>query len=84
MSEMARRIFRSLLNEMSRGLCYLNNHTDICKHGMIRAQKSQRGTEWQKGSGNINGYRKEMEDVDVKQRKRASIAIRKKESRAVK
>lgn len=78
MNEMARRICRHRLSEMSRRLCYLNNHTDICRHGMTRAQKSQWGTEWQKGFGNINGYRKEMEDVEVKQTKRASTAIGKK------
>lgn len=54
----------------------LPDHTDICKHGRIRAQKSQWGAEWQKGSGNTNGFRKE--DVYVKQRKSASTAIRKK------
>lgn len=45
---------------------------------MSRAQKPQKwGTEWQKGSGNTSGYRKEMKGV--KQRKRASTARRKKE-----
>lgn len=47
---------------------------------MLRAQKPQKwGAEWQRGSGNTNGYRREMKDVDVKQRKRASTARRKKE-----
>lgn len=78
MQEMARRFCRHLLNEMSRGFCCLNNHTDRCEHGMIREQKSQWGTERQKRSGDTKGYRKEMEDVDVKQRKGASTAIRKK------
>lgn len=39
MNEMARRICRHLMNEMSRTLCYLNKHTDIGKHGTIRAEE---------------------------------------------
>lgn len=47
---------------------------------MIREQKPQKwGTGGHKCSGNTNGYRKEMKDVDIKQRKRASTARRKKE-----
>lgn len=67
------------MSEMSRQLFYLKKHTDICKHSTIRAQELMVGNRVSEKIWYTGGYRKEMENEEVKQKKRAYIAIRKQE-----